>query len=65
MKSLASDVAIFSLNPVKFFADMHDMLPATLPDIESEIYILKNRVYIWFKAVKSTAHDYSEFCALN
>ena len=29
----------FCLNPVKFFADMHGMLPATLLDIESEIII--------------------------
>ena len=28
------------LNPVNFFADMHSMLPATLLDIESEIYTL-------------------------
>ena len=39
----------------------------TLPDIKSEMYALlfqKNRS-IWFKAIKSAVHVYSEFCAFN
>ena len=46
---------------------MHSVLPATLPDIESEIYVLlfQKKQSIWFKAIKSTVHVYSEFCALN
>ena len=28
------------LEPSEVFADLHGMLPATLPDIESEIYAL-------------------------
>ena len=47
---------------------MHGVLPATLPDIESEIYVLlfqKNRVSGSKLYIKSTVHVYSEFCALN
>ena len=46
------------------------MLPATLPDIESEIvinmhYFSIKKQSIWFKAIKYPVHIYSEFCALN
>ena len=39
-------------------------LPATLPDIESEIICnaFPKKQSIWFRAIKSTVH---EFCALN
>ena len=41
---------------------LQGMLPATLPDIESEIYVLLSN---WFKAIKSAVHVYSEFSTLN
>ena len=42
------------------------MLPATLPDIESDMHaLLLKKQSVWFKAIKSTVHVYSEFCALN
>ena len=55
---------LLEMNPAKFFVDMHSMLPATLQDIESEIYALLFQD-IWFKAIKSGVHVYSEFCTLN
>ena len=50
-----------------FFANMQGMLPATLPDIESEIYALRfqKKQSIWFRAIKSAVHVYSEFFALD
>ena len=49
------------------YVDMQGMPPATLPDIESEIYVLlfQKKQSIWFKAIKSAVHVYSEFCVLN
>ena len=38
------------------------MRPATLPDIESEIYVhyfSKKKQSIWFKAIKSAVHVYN------
>ena len=42
------------------YAHERVMLPATLPDIESEMYATQD---IWFKAIKPAVHVYSEFCA--
>ena len=52
------------LEPSEAFANLHGMLPAILPDIETEIYVLFFKS-IWFKAIKSPVHVYSKFCALN
>ena len=63
MKLLATMYLLLELGE-GFFANMQDMLAATLPDIESEIYALlfqkKTECLI-----KSAVHVYSEFCALN
>ena len=49
-----------------FFANIQDMLAATLPDIESEIHVY---ALLFQKKteclIKSAVHVYSEFCALN
>ena len=68
---------VFTITSVKFLAlyllldtnevFLYGMLPATLPDIESEIYALlfQKKQSVWFKAIKSAVHVYSEFSALN
>ena len=49
-----------------FFANMQDILAATLPDIESDImymhYFSKKKTEC---LIKSAVRVYSEFCALN
>ena len=44
---------------------LHGMWPATLLDIEIEIYVLlfQRKQSVWFKAIKSAVHVYSEFSA--
>ena len=54
------------LNGNKVF--LHGRLPPTLLDIESEIvyYVSKKNIQsVWFKAIKSAVHVYSESSALN
>ena len=56
------EIASYVWTQWRFFANMQDMLAATLPDIESGIYawLLKTEYQI-----KSVVYVYSEFCALN
>ena len=44
---LTGYVAIVHLSPVNLFVEKQVMLPATLPDIESEIYVVK--IYFFAK----------------